>query len=205
MTFINGAYCNKCGAITTDFEPTCLNCFNKKYKFDMHRSCKIYDDISGTAVKAFKYSGKKYLADPIAKFMFAVHKDLFEKCYYLTFVPMTKTKLEIRGYNHMEEVAKLLEKFSGKQVICAFDKVKDTEDQASLNYENRQKNIKNCFVVKDETKQLIKGKNILIVDDVFTTGATSNECTKLLLKSGVCSVCVVTFLKTDPNSEFLPF
>ena len=201
VEFLNGSVCNKCGSLTDMPETTCFNCFNKKYLFDCHRSCITYSEITGSAVKALKYSKKKYLAKPIATFMYAVHKEFIKDTDYITFVPMTEDKMRRRGYNHMEVVAKLFGEMAGIPVVNFFKKVRDTEDQASLNYDERLKNIKGSFVIDEVNKDLIKGKNILVLDDVFTTGSTANECTKLLLKAKAYSVNVATFLKTDPNSE----
>ena len=161
----------------------------------------MYDDLSSGAVKALKYSGKLYLAEPIARFMYAVHKEMFLNSDYITFVPMTKQKREARGYNHMEEVAKILSNISNVPILECFEKVKDTEDQASLNYEKRTQNLKGSLVIRNDLKDVIRGKKILVVDDVFTTGSTANECAKLLLKSKACLVDVATFLKTDPYAE----
>ena len=201
VTFINGFVCDHCGAQAFGREVMCPACRGKNYKFDSHRSCIIYGDLSSRAVKALKYSGKLYLAEPIARFMYAVNKELFENADAITFVPMTKSKLASRGYNHMEEVAKVLSKISKIPVLECFNKIKETEDQASLNYDKRTKNLKGSFVVIDDNKDMIRGKKILLVDDVFTTGSTANECSKLLLKAKAKSVNVATFLKTDPFAE----
>ncbi len=69
------------------------------------------------------------------------------------------------------------------------EKVKVTKNQHDISQEERKKNIKNAFAVKDANKVI--GKSILLVDDIFTTGSTVNECSKMLMKSGATEVFVM--------------
>ena len=80
-------------------------------------------------------------------------------------------------------------------------KNRDTGDQARLGFDERNKNLKGSFEVDKDKKDLLKDKNVLLIDDVFTTGSTSNECSKVLLKAKAHSVVVATFLKTNPHDE----
>ena len=101
-------------------------------------------------------------------------------------VPISKKKLKKRGYNQTEilaeEILKLDEGKNFSLVLNVLKKVKETEDQSSLNKSKRLKNLKDCFQVKDYKK--IKGRNIIVIDDVVTTGATLREIKKTLKNSG---------------------
>ena len=201
ITLINKSICNKCGSLLENMEAVCINCYDKKYKFDTHRSCIIYDYLSSRPVKLLKYQKRKYLAEPIAKIMYAMHKDVVDNSDIIVFVPMTKTKTEKREYNHTQEIAKHLSKMSNVKLVDALVKKFDTAEQVSLNFKERTKNLKGSFDINSNNAGIIKGKNVLLVDDVFTTGSTSNECAKMLLKAKAHSVNVLTFLKTDPSAK----
>ena len=199
--------CDKCGALEFKSTARCVNCFDKKYYFLKHRSCFIYDDLSASPVKLLKYEKRKYYVEPIAKIMFAFHREFISNVDYITFVPMTEDRKRNRGYNQSEELAKCLSAYSGIQTIDCLCKVKSTTHQADLNFDQRMKNLKDSFSFKLDYCELVKGKNILVVDDVFTTGSTMNECARVLLKAKVKNVYALTFLKTHPflTDNKLPF
>lgn len=190
--------CPRCGANAEKSSGMCLYCFDKDYKFSEHRSCFVYNEQSSRPIKLLKYEQKKYLADPIARVMFALNSELFDGVDYLTFVPMTKERMKARGYNHGEELAKSLAEISGVPVISMIKKTKSTEHQADLNFVARCENLKGSFELEENVGKLIKGKSVVIVDDVFTTGSTISECSRILRKCKLKSIKAITFLKTDP-------
>jgi len=102
-------------------------------------------------------------------------------------VPLHKKRLKWRGYNHAEELAKQLGyAFSVPVAPNMLARVKHTNPQVNLNRKQRLKNMKGAFEVKNQ--ELLQGKTILLVDDVFTTGATMEECARVLKKAGVKKV-----------------
>ena len=107
---------------------------------------------------------------------------------------MHKHKKAVRGYNQSELVAKEM----AKQMEIKFEKgilikQRNTEVQSTLNKTQRIQNVKDAFLVTDFTK--VKGKKIILVDDIYTTGSTVNECSKLLKQAGAKEICVVTIAK----------
>jgi len=212
LTPIVGALCNKCGALVDKSDNVCIYCFDKEYLFHEHRSCFIYDKLSATPVKLLKYEKKKYLSEPIARIMFAMNKKLFENVDIITFVPMTEERKDERGFNQGEEIAKCLSEIVNVPVIKLMEKTKATKHQADLNFKKRCENLKGSFAVSSDMKENIRGKNILVVDDVFTTGSTLSECARLLNRAKAKIVKSITFLKTDPfrkdesdNEYYFPF
>ena len=109
---------------------------------------------------------------------------------------MTQKKLKDRGFNQTEALAILLGKNVDVEVKNLLVKTKETVAQAGLEKDKRLENIQGSFEINKELKKLIKNKRVLIVDDVFTTGSTSNECAKVLKKAGASSVFVLTVAKT---------
>ena len=110
-------------------------------------------------------------------------------------VPMTKKKVRKRGYNQSELIAKQLAKNipNLKEEKYILIKVKENRTQSSLNRQQRQENVKDVYKLQNVEK--IKEKNIIIFDDIYTTGATVNECAKVLMLGGAKKVAVITIAK----------
>ena len=120
---------------------------------------------------------------------------------YMVCVPMSKARLRKKGFNHSLLLAKDLSKLSNIIFLKdALIKIKDTKTQVGLNYDERKRNLKNSFILKEKYKNTLKNKNILIVDDVFTTGSTINECAKALKLCGKANKIIsITIAKTHKN------
>ena len=112
---------------------------------------------------------------------------------YILFVPLHKKRMRKRGVNQAEKIAKSLSKLINISVVDNIERIYNTERLYKLNKDEREKELKNVFVLKD-SKHELKNKNILLVDDIFTTGATVNEISKLLKLKNVNKVYVMTFL-----------
>ncbi|MDP2966932.1 MAG: ComF family protein [bacterium] len=98
-------------------------------------------------------------------------------------VPLDKKRLRWRGFNQAEELSKELAKFLKIPLIPnSLTKIKETFPQIKLSDQERKENVRGVFLIKD--RELIKNKNILLVDDVYTTGATMEECAMVLKKAG---------------------
>lgn len=102
-------------------------------------------------------------------------------------IPLDKKKLKLRGYNQSEELAKELSPILKIPVILQnLIKIKSTKPQMELKKEEREKNLENAFQIKNLAE--LKGKKVFLVDDVYTTGSTMEECAKTLLKAGAKQV-----------------
>ena len=122
------------------------------------------------------------------------YKDLENiKFDYILFVPLHKKRMRKRGFNQAEKIAKSLSKLINIPVVNNIERIYNTERLYKLNKYEREKELKNVFVLKD-SKHELKNKNILLVDDIFTTGATVNEISKLLKLKNVNKVYAMTFL-----------
>lgn len=193
--------CNKCGKsiINRNLEREslieCNYCYNKTFYFDKAISCIEYNDISKKLILDFKYKNKTYLCKYIVNFM--KEKFLLEelKADYIIFVPLHKKRLRQRGFNQSERIATELGKLVDIPVLDCIDRVRNTKKLYRLDKENREKELKNVFKVKDNIN-LIKNKKVILIDDIFTTGSTANEISKVLKINSVDSICIFTLLTT---------
>lgn len=201
MIRLDGNLCKTCGEMILDGNSYCDRCKNTSYDFDYSNSFTIYDEIGAGIIKRFKYNGKKYYAGYIAEMMLE-NADYFDDIDYITFVPISEKRRKERGFNQAEEVAKILGEKLHIEVVDMLDKVGSGKHQAGLSQKERRKNLAGTFALKEDVKKLIKEKNIMIIDDVFTTGSTLSECAKTLRSSRTnkpLKVCCYTFAKTRLN------
>lgn len=200
ITWLNGKVCSKCGdKLPENGSMICDNCKDKDYFFDSNVSCCYYSEKSAAIVKGLKYGNRKYYAKYIAKIM-SLSKSTFENIDIITFVPVSKKRRRERGYNQSEEIAKCLGEIVNIEVKNLLVKTFDGKHQAKLSQAERLKNLAGSFELADGADTEIKGKHILIVDDVFTTGTTLNECSKVLKKAKPKKIASITFTKTKLDS-----
>ncbi len=197
INFINENYCQKCGRILLSSEEACSSC-NHEWAIDKARSLFEYSGYGKYLIQNLKYNNSRYLAEVFALLL----KDLVVKNFFapdvITFVPMDELSEYKRGYNQSQLIAEALAKTLDNEVIGGLIKKNATENQQTLDFFERQKNLKNSFAVTD--KLVFKNKNVLLVDDVLTTGATSNEVAKVLKKAGAKSVYLLTLASVTSKS-----
>ena len=115
--------------------------------------------------------------------------------YVLMPVPLHQSRLRMRGYNQAYEIAKEISKSSKRKLDTALIRQKNTAMQAQLELKHRAKNVSKAFAVD----QPLINKNILLVDDVMTSGNTLKECAKTLKKAGATDVRVLVFARKSMN------
>lgn len=195
--------CMFCGAPVRSETKICMVCAGKKREFDYARAPLVYKNNVVRAVHNFKYKGNKYLAKPFAKIMLSSYnqlKDLAGEFDMIIPIPLHKEKLKKRGFNQAELLAKELSLLTEIPMFKALAKrVKNTATQTELSSKERRQNLENAFELTDKSK--VKNKNILIVDDILTTGATTESLAKLLKGAKAKNVCVLTFARTDIESN----
>lgn len=185
--------CVKCGEDLNSFTKYCNNCKTYKRNFDKVVSVSKYDKTAKHLVHKLKYGKVEYIAESIVPFLVDLfNQTKFENIDVITCVPISKERLKDRGFNQAQILA---EKLSNK-INIIFDgniikRIVNTESQTHLTKIERANNLSKAFEVCDNKD--LKGKNILIVDDVITTGATMNEIAKLLKNKGANKVYGITF------------
>lgn len=196
---IGEVVCFKCGEKLISGNVLCDYCKDFDYEFNSNRSVCYYSEISSRIVKGLKYNGKKYYAKHIARLM-TTDKSVFDDIDVITFVPMGKKGLRERGFNQAEELANEISKITNIPVVPLLAKTIEHKHQAGLTQKERLENLKGTFEIVAENEDKIKGERILIIDDVFTTGATLSECAKILKCKKPKKICTLTFAKTKFNS-----
>ncbi len=164
-----------------------------KRSFDKHTCPFYYEDCIRTGIHRFKYDGCKRCSEFFAEEMVKVIERDFENENpdFITCVPMTRKKKREREYNQCDYLIKHLSKaFGYKYTPNLLIKIKDTPNQVTLSGKERLNNLKGAF--KTNKKYDIRGKTILLCDDVMTTGSTLDECSKTLKTAGAERVICVT-------------
>jgi len=190
----SGSNCQKCGKYLAEGTTLCTDCRSNPPRFDIARAVGPYEDPYRISTKVLKFMGRKYLALQMGQMMAEKIKSEpgFGQIDMIVPVPISKNSLQVRGFNQTELLARKISKELGVKMECGvLVRTKDTPHQTELSKEERERNMVCVFQVTDPAK--VKGKNILLVDDVYTTGATSKECTRALLDAGAGRVCVITW------------
>jgi ComF family protein len=196
LTFNNKHTCTVCGR-HTDADEICIECKALAPKYKMAVSPLVYEGGAITLIHKFKKSDaylKEYFADIIAP-----KCAKFDDAEALCSIPLTKRSLANRGYNQAELLAQSLGKRLNLPIIYnALIKKKQTEEQKTLNRAEREQNLAGCFKAD---KNLVKGKTLILVDDVMTTGATADEACTALLKAGAAKVYFATIASVTYKGE----
>jgi len=152
-----------------------------------------YDGLIKDIILKIKYYGAFEAINELVKKAFKIRKPYLPEDTIITFVPMFKKKEKRRGFNQAEIIARKVGEMTGSKVLPLLEKIKDTPSQTKLDKVERLTNIKGSFRRKEGT---ICGSNVLLVDDVWTSGATMRECTRVLKKSGAKRVFGFTLART---------
>ena len=197
LEFIGTQKCSICGKPLDAIIPkmaVCGACLKNPPYFRQAEAVFKYNDTSKKLILAFKHVDHVDLNNLFIKWMEQNSGKLIQKNDLIIPVPLHWRRLLKRKYNQSALIAQGLAKNFGKIYDpLTLIRRKPTKSQGHLSPKERQKNIKNAFYVKNSNK--IKDKTILLIDDVFTTGATVNECAKVLLQAGAKSVDVLTIVR----------
>lgn len=155
-----------------------------------------YEGIIRNKIIEYKFKDKAYLSKMFCK-IFVKSKNCcdFLKSYDIIIpVPIHRKRKIQRGYNQCELIARQLADYV-ESMICTdvLVKQRNTVPQSTLGKEERKNNIKNVYIIQNKDK--IKNKSILILDDIYTTGSTVNECSRILKKAGATKIGVLTIAK----------
>ena len=196
MIPFTGSYCLCCGRFfEAGVEPhLCQDCVQKRPPFSCHRSYGRYGGRLKDAILLYKYRRFHILGRDFARIIHRTlgkDEDIWWKADFIVPVPLHPKRQKKRGFNQAQVIAQELAKLRGVEIVDdVLVKVKNAPPQTSLELEERAENVSGAFSVVNRKK--IKRKIVILVDDVFTTGSTLNECSSVLKKSGVEDVRALT-------------
>lgn len=197
VSFISRPYCEKCGH-PLDEEPAnrklyCASCLqNHRSPFRLSRSAFRYDDGSKNLILSFKFMDKTENAKVLGRWLFNAGKDIWNQgADVLIPIPLHYTRLLRRRYNQSALLCHELSRLCGLPVeYTAVERHRKTRPQVEFSGHARNKNVKNAFRIRHPER--IRGKHVVLVDDVMTTGSTLKECALVLHKAGAASVDTLT-------------
>ncbi len=226
--FINTAFlpeycitCNKFGSYIcknclktkyrVNFRNVCHVCGRNSFKLRLHKDCIDYSNLDNLyffceynfaakeLIETIKYSGNYAILNTLswhmAKYIKMVCPEY--KKFQFTYVPSHWTKQNIRGFNQSQLLAKDIAKLLEVELCDVLIKNKATSKQAGTNKSQRSRNLKGKFAIKKD----IVSRNVMIIDDVHTTGATLNECAAILKSNGAEIVYGYAFSKSLNYSQ----
>ena len=203
--------CIKCGKV--EGKLLCDDCYNKlfkniikkeskieKYKnkyFDEHIYLFKYYGFIRCLILDYKFNDKAYLYEIFVNFIIKNEKICRKIKKYDIIIPVQihKKRKRKRGYDQSVLIAKSLVKEFDKIQVCddVLYKCKNTIQQSTLTREQRKQNVKEVYKIQNQEK--IKGKRIILFDDIYTTGSTANECSRILKQNGAKEILVFTIAK----------
>jgi ComF family protein len=196
-----GVVCARCGYgfPSRNIElavPLCGGCRRGFFLFDFARAYSQFEDPFKEIIHQFKYRSHRSLARPLSELLFSAYQSHWEDCSsdLIVPVPLHKSRERARGFNQAFELSKPLGKLAHIPVRSnLLLRVRPTKVQAGLSRRERRLNVTGAFELsRDGT---VEDQAVLLVDDVFTTGATLNECAKILRRNGARRVNVLTLAR----------
>jgi ComF family protein len=199
IRFITAPLCPACGIpypVEEGPDHVCGDCLLKKRHIGSARSLGVYESVLLDAIHAFKYGGNVTLGERLGILMAQHDYPAFRiQDYSLILpVPLHLRRLRQRGFNQSVILAREISRRHGVAMdFRTLRRIVDTESQAGLKKEERRSNIKKAFTLTGPER--VRGQNILLVDDVYTTGSTLGECARTLLKAGAEAVGALTLAR----------
>ncbi|WP_159104385.1 ComF family protein [Sneathiella glossodoripedis] len=196
LTFITDPKCSQCG-YPFDYEEEvdmkCASCLTSPPAFDHAVSALKYDDAIRASILAFKHSDRTDLAPSFASWLTRIAKETIDPESVICPVPLHTKRLRQRKYNQAGLLAKTIsDQLSLPYIPDLLIRVKNTPSQGTKSAKERVKNVRNAFKVNPAWDSENLPKHVLLVDDVFTTGATLNACATCLKEANVEKVTALT-------------
>ena len=199
LRFVRHPFCERCGLpfegeVLSVFR--CGNCSGQRFAFQAARSAVVANEFSLELVHRYKYGGAVWLEGVLADLLWnqLCHLGLARGWDILVPVPLFPTRERQREFNQAARIASIIAQRMG--VSCAIDllkRVAPTSSQTMLTRSERRNNVRSAFAVGK--RRSLRGLRVMLVDDVFTTGATTNACARVLKGLGAAEVWVCTVVR----------
>ena len=203
LAFIERPYCEVLGTpFSHDLGPGILSAdaIANPPPFDRLRSVALYDDLARVLVHSLKYRDRTDLAPMMAGWMLRAGDGSVQAADVIVPVPLHRYRLLWRKFNQSAELAGALGQLSGKPVLIdAVKRTKRTRRQIGLGPRAREDNVRGAFALTPAGREALFGRRVVLIDDVYTTGATVASVTRTLKRAGVADVTVLTFARALPG------
>ncbi len=201
LTFISDPKCQICGIpfAFSDAEDDveyigtkCVDCLEKEPLYDKALCTLVYNDACRPLILGYKHGDQTHMAVSFAHWMVKTGEKFLAEADYIIPVPLHWNRLFKRRYNQSVLLADQISKLSEVPVLkSALKRIKATPPQGHMSSKDRLKNVRQAFDWNGKNAQSIKDKTVILIDDVLTSGATANECAKVLKKAGCKKVYVL--------------
>ena len=204
LQFLGDPCCHCCG-LPFEYDQgegaLCGACMAAPPAFDRLRAAVAYGDISRAVALKLKYSGRPALAETLAHFMQRQLGSLSADAILVP-VPLHRWRIWKRGYNQSALIAAALARRSGLRAeLDLLRRIKVTPPLKGKNRRERALAVRGAFRVPDAAKPLLEGRTILLIDDVYTSGATAGACAKALKRAGAGSVDILCWARVVRPTE----
>ncbi len=190
---ISPPFCLKCGSPEKSSNFAKDHCIDLLQSIDFIRSYAIYEPPLSSAIKKLKYQNDIGIAQVLAFYLVELYNDLNLNIDYVIPVPLGKNRIKERGYNQASLIAKPFSLAIGRPMKTqALFRNKETKSQVGLSREERSENVSGAFTVDNSN---LLGKNIILIDDVTTTGSTLEACARELKNKGAKNIVGLTIAR----------
>ncbi len=205
LKFIDAPCCDACG-FPFEFEQgeaaLCLRCHAYAPAFDRARSAITYDEVSRKLILDFKHGGRTDGLKFFAAQMVRAGRDILEGADFLIPVPLHRARLRMRRFNQ----AALLARAIAQQIDIPYQteilvRGKNTPTQGGQSFLGRRRNVSGAFNVRAGRQANIKDRHVVLIDDVYTTGATLTACAKTMKRAGAARVDALTLMRVVRPQE----
>ncbi len=181
----------------------CPNCYDKKLPYAGFRAFAYYDGVVRKAIHHLKYQNDLTIGRYLAGLLQLVYQRTDWDVELIVPIPIGEQKKQERGYNQAERLAKPLSDLLNIPLSCdALVRINEISSQVGLNHEERRENVRQAFIAK---ALQVKGKRVLVVDDVFTSGATMEAAAAELMGAGAAKVYCLTVAKVNHLQDSIDF
>lgn len=187
---IQSPVCSLCGMPLISEQGLCIRCRDTQYSFENNTSVYEYCGLAKDLMYLYKFEKCRGIAWLYANRTAEIIRDKWTGCIIVP-SPASRIKKKKKGWDQVEDICRILRKEYKLPVLSLLGKKHGT-GQKKLNLENRKANLKGRIYIKKKRKRVLEGKEIVLIDDVFTTGATANECAQVLRGAGALRVYSLT-------------
>ncbi|MBL4720544.1 MAG: ComF family protein [Alphaproteobacteria bacterium] len=199
LQFLGRPACERCAypfEYAAPGETLCLACVRSPPTYDRARAVFAYDDASRSLVVGFKTADKTYGAPTFAAMMGRAGEELLAEAALIVPVPLHRRRLFMRRYNQSALLAaRLARRARATLAVDLLVRRRHTRLQGQLSADARRRNVQGAFEIRRKRKAMLDGKRVLLIDDVLTTGATVDECARVLRRGGATAVDVLTLAR----------